>query len=482
MPREYSVAIPEQIDRTLRAHLIRDDGQEDLAFAFWSPSVGSMRLTALLHTVVLPETGDREVHGNVSFNLQYFERVCHLALREGLGVAFLHSHPFPGWQGMSRDDEVAEQRIAGPVSALTGLPVVGLTVGSDGTWSARFWEHEGRRAYQRKWCAVVRVVGSQLRAAFADNILPRPTFKDLFRRTLSVWGPDAHANLARLRVGIIGLGSVGALVAESLARMGLARFALVDFDYVEAHNLDRLVTSSFADIGRLKTEVAEDRIRLVATAECVDVRSVPYSLAEEEGYRAALDCDVLFCCVDRPRARHILNHFAYAHVIPVIDGGIAVRFKPGRGFSGVDWQVQTVGPGRPCLECLGTYDQGDVSTEEAGMLDDPSYMKGLPADHRLNRNENVLPFSANLASLEVLHLVALVTGAAGITDFGVQRFRYNPGILEQLPATTCEPWCDRDQRVGQGDRYFSLVGNDLAAERLREERRVSDGCMSVVAE
>lgn len=167
---------------------------------------------------------------------------------------------------------------------------------------------------------------------------------------------------------------------------------------------------------------------------------------------------------------------------PVIDGGIAVRFKPERGFSGVDWQVQTVGPGRPCLECLGTYDQGDVSTEEAGMLDDPSYIKGLPADHRLKGNENVFPFSANLASLEVLHLVALVTGAAGITDFGVQRFRYNPGILEQLPAATCEPWCDRDQLVGQGDRHFSLVGPDIAAERLREERRVLAGCMSVVAE
>src|SRR5256885_11651150 len=45
--------------------------------------------------------------------------------------------------------------------------------------------------------------------------------------------------------------------------------------------------------------------------------------------------------------------------------------------------------------------------------------------HRFKRNENVFPFSANLGSLEVLQLVALVTGAAGVTDFGIQRFRYN---------------------------------------------------------
>jgi len=298
-------------------------------------------------------------------------------------------------------------------------------------------------------------------------MLPPPVLPDMFRRTVTVWGPAAHADLARLRVGIVGLGSVGSLVAEALARMGLTRFALIDFDRVEPHNLDRLVMASLEDIGRLKVDVARDRIRKVATAESVDVQAMPFSVVEDAGYRAALDCDVLFSCVDRPRARHVLNHMAYSHLIPVVDGGIAVRFKHQR-FSGVDWQVQTVAPGRPCLECLGTYDQADVSTEAAGMLDDPSYLKGLPADQRLKRNNNVFPFSANLASLEVLHLVALVTGAAGVTDFGVQRFRYQPGILEQITPQKCSAHCDQPNLIAQGDRHFTLMGPDLTAERSRK--------------
>ena len=469
MRREIGVAMSEGVAAALRTHLVRDDGQEDVAFALWSPSFGAVRLTALLHTVVLPEEGDRQVHGNASFNSQYFERVCQLALTGGLGVAFLHSHPFPGWQGMSDDDEAAEQRIAGPAAAITELPLVGLTVGSDGAWSARSWEHVGGRSYRRHWCGVVRVVGEQLRPTYATEVMPRPALRDLFRRTITVWGTEAHADMARLRVGIVGLGSVGALVAETLARMGLTRFSLIDFDRVEAHNLDRLVTATEADIGLLKVHVAAARIRSVRTAASVDVESVPFSVAEEPGYRGALDCDVLFCCADRPRARHILNHMAYAHLIPVIDGGIAVRFKRKR-FSGVDWQVQTVGPGRPCLECLETYDQADVSTEAAGMLDDPSYLKGLSAERRLKRNENVFPFAANLASLEVLHLVALVTGAAGVTDFGVQRFRYIPGILELLPGRRCKPHCDQDHLIAAGDRHFTLTGRDPAAERSRSAR------------
>ncbi len=131
--------------------------------------------------------------------------------------------------------------------------------------------------------------------------------------------------------------------------------------------------------------------------------------------------------------------------------------------------MQTVGPGRPCLECLGTYDQADVSTEAAGGLDDPSYLKGLPQDHRFKRNENVFPFSANLSSLEMLQLVALATGAAGVDDFGVQRYRYNPGVLERLPAQHCKAYCDQSTLTGQGDRYFCLMGRDVAAESSRLE-------------
>ena len=75
------------------------------------------------------------------------------------------------------------------------------------------------------------------------------------------------------------------------------------------------------------------------------------------------------------------------------------------------------------------------------MLDDPSYLKGLPDDHRFKRNENVFPFSANLASLEVLQFVALATGIARMPNVGVQRYRYIPGTVESDPDRICSPTC-----------------------------------------
>ena len=82
--------------------------------------------------------------------------------------------------------------------------------------------------------------------------------------------------------------------------------------------------------------------------------------------------------------------------MPVIDGGILVRHRKGQ-FRGADWQVQTVAPGRACLRCLGAYDENAVSLDQAGLLNDPSYVAGLDPESPLHRRENVFPFSANLA-------------------------------------------------------------------------------------
>lgn len=469
MPSEWTVAMSADVEQQLTAHLVRPDGQEDLAFALWNPSEGTTRRSALLVEVLLPLDGEREVHGNVSFFPSYFERACREAMAAGCGVAFLHSHPFPGWQGMSRDDVVAETRLAGAALGLTGLPLVGLTVGNDAVWSARVWGHSGAHDERpvMQWCSAVRAVGRRLRVSFADQLRPVPRYREAFRRTVAMWGDCNHGQLVRLRVGVVGLGSVGSLVAESLARMGLQELVLIDFDRVETHNLDRLLFASERDVGRLKVEVARERLLEVGTSESLSVDAIPYSLAEHEGYHAALDCDVLFSCVDRPRARHILNHVGFAHLIPVVDGGIAARYRSGV-FRGVDWQVQISGPEHPCLECLGTYRIDDVSTEEAGKLDDPTYLEGLPHDHALKRNENVFPYSMNLASLEVLQWVGLVTDAAGGAGFGVQRYRWVPGILEQLDETRCRADCDVSAREATGDTLFTLQGRDHAAEGSRQ--------------
>jgi hypothetical protein len=78
-----------------------------------------------------------------------------------------------------------------------------------------------------------------------------------------------------------------------------------------------------------KVTAAEHLIEATHTAEQFHVESYHGSLLQPEGLQRALDRDVLFSCVDRPLPRHLLNALAYAHLIPMVDGGILVKVEKG---------------------------------------------------------------------------------------------------------------------------------------------------------
>lgn len=401
----FEVAITSTANLTSSQHLLRHynhgESQEDLCFALWRPSTGRSRYTALIDEIVLPEEGERILHGNTSFEPDYLARSIKLAREKEAGLAFMHSHPSPGWQEMSETDVRAERDVLAWPARATGFPLLGLTVGTDGCWSARFWKKHGKRM-RRHWCEKVRVVGPRsYRLHFNDNISEAPLRKEILRRTFDTWGCQSQNAIARMKVGIVGLGSVGCVVAECMARIGVARVTLIDPDRIEEHNLDRLLYGTTKDVGKLKVDVAVRKMRNNATAEKIRIISLSSSVHEERAYKAALDCDILFSCVDRPVPRDVLNYIANAHLIPVIDGGVAVETdrRADRLFS-AHWRAHVITPYHQCMRCNGQYNSSMVTMELDGSLDDPSYISNLPAEERA-RNQNVFPFALSAAGMEV---------------------------------------------------------------------------------
>ena len=141
---EFATALPELQHEGAVGHLLRADRQEDVCFALWNPSYGRRRVSGLICELVFPTPGERTVRGNVSFNAGYFERAIGAARSKGAGLALMHSHIGPGWQAMSGDDYRAEAGHAGSALGATGLPLLGMTIGTDGAWSARFWQRKER--------------------------------------------------------------------------------------------------------------------------------------------------------------------------------------------------------------------------------------------------------------------------------------------------------------------------------------------------
>ncbi|MBK6826076.1 MAG: ThiF family adenylyltransferase [Chitinophagaceae bacterium] len=416
---------------------------------------------------------DRDIHGNVGFMPQYFERAMKIAANKKEGLVFLHSHPIPGWQAMSKDDVIAESRISPAVMGATGLPLVGMTVGTDGAWSARYWlkDKEQKRKYDRYWCATVRVIGKKLSITFNDALMP-PAFDSAKQlRTISAWGKATQEDISRLRIGIVGLGSVGSIVAEILARTGISHFTLIDFDAVEDKNLDRLTNIFSSDIGRAKVKAVSDGIKRSATSPKIFIDECEYSICEKQGYEKALNCDILFSCVDRPWPRQVLNFIAYAHLIPVIDGGILVRTNASNTkIIGADWKAQTVGYDRACLECTGQYKSENASLEKSGMLDDPDYIKGMNKTQFQDAHENVFVFSSHLASMEVLQLLSLYIGPSGVADVGQQMYHFVIG-KQDTTVKHCHENCFFQTIIGKGDKAsVTVYGDHPVAAEARKKR------------
>ena len=420
----HEVVVPGDVNQRACEHLLqhyrRGVPQEDLCFGFWTPSNGLERETSIVTELVLPKPGERTLHltGNVGFEGRYLARATRAAIRKTQGLAFMHSHPTDGWQSMSDADERAERDRIADVARATGWPLVGMTVGKDGHWSARVWKGDSRR--RTCWMSrKVRVVERSRLVVWQQPVHAR-TRPDRQRRTIQSWGEDRQKCIEGVRIGVVGLGSVGSVVAEGLARIGVRDLVLIDHDVVEEHNLDRLLNAGIRDVGRAKTDVAERAVRNGSSAVGVRVANVRKPIQDAQAYGLARDCDILVSCVDSPVARDVLNRIAFRDGIPVIDGGVEVR-KDLRtdNMSAARWKAHVVNPHTECLRCKEQYTSSDVMMELDGSWKNPSYIR---TTEMTSGGANVFNLSLSVGS-ELLNMVIrlLVADAWWPQQQGIER-------------------------------------------------------------
>ena len=190
---------------------------------------------------------------------------------------------------MSQPDRECEVSYANLVREMTGLPLVGMTLATkNGTWSARHWDIGVGRSVDCTHATNVRVIGNQLDVSWNGDVRPPRPPSVHQARTLSAWGKHRQADLVRRRVLVVGAGSVGLDVLIRLAASGLYSVTVMDFDVVEAHNLDRLIGASRRDVRlkRPKVHVARREAEKAATAVEFGIHASDRSICEPDGTSA----------------------------------------------------------------------------------------------------------------------------------------------------------------------------------------------------
>ncbi len=410
---KYRVILREFLHQQLADHLLSGmkcgGTQEEVCLALWRRAEGFNYHTGILGELFLPQDDDRDLHGNVTLNSEYLNRVLDHAVQLKSGIAVLHSHPSSGWQNLSNTDDNTERNIITPYIRETGLPLLGLTLSIDSTWSARFWSESTPGQITLAHCMEVRRVGTRhTKADWHPDAYPPYTRRLNLIRTIDCWGIEAQEKLARTHVCVVGAGSVGSIVLECLARIGFEEITVIDPDLIEYKNLDRLIYADRHCIGLYKTEVASSHLHRIATAENPIIRSVPLSIRTERGYRLAADSDIIISCVDNAEARDVLNHLAYSNCLPLIDGGVLVESN--ERLLSAKWQAHLVGPNMQCLRCRGQYTTSDARDERMGIRRQGHYIKD-DVKTKSEPGQNTIAFCSIVAAEQIRMLVRYLVGS-----------------------------------------------------------------------
>lgn len=135
-------------------------------------------------------------------------------------------------------------------------------------------------------------------------------------RTFKLVGEENFNKISSAKITIVGVGGVGAIASEMLARSGAKKLKLIDFDMYEESNLNRQIGSNYKNIGRLKVDCLREMI--LEFNNDIIIESIPEML-EEYNYEALLsDSDFILDMCDDLQAKKLIAEYAIQNNIKFI--------------------------------------------------------------------------------------------------------------------------------------------------------------------
>lgn len=245
--------------------------------------------------------------------------------------------------------------------------------------------------------------------------------------------------IQKSRVMIIGLGSVGTWVAQSLLMSGVRQFLFVDADKVELSNLHRQCGLTEASIGQLKTVAFSKRLKEMDSTvqtECI-VDWLDNSFFERHTIGHV---DLIINCADKPTVDEtslIVGKYAMPHGIPHIVGG---GYNLHQSLVG-----QVVIPGKTaCLECFR------MNLDDLNEIDTSNIRKLENKNRRVGSFPPLSALSSAITANEAFKVLAgldNLTMAGQRTEFLLRKLNF--ANVEMKRRHDCK-WC------GYEGKYYQL--------------------------
>lgn len=369
------LTFPGAIHNEVQAHLFPGDGLEAAAVLICARTPGPRLRLVVREAVLVPhEACKRREPAAITWPGAYIEKAIATGEKEGLVLIAIHSHPGGFFEFSQIDDESDRALLATIFQAYGDLHGSAIMTPS-GAVRARLY---GPDMSETPVEAVV-VAGHDIRIWWRDgSTLVGPACRPI------AFTSGMTAELNKLTAAVIGVSGTGSIIAEQLARLGLGRVILIDFDVVERKNLNRILNATIAD-----AEDARNKAEMFSAAiagyrgEGV-AYAVPVPIGDREAVLAAGQADVLFSCVDTLEARHLVDLIASAFVIPLFDLGVAIPVRQtvsGPAIADVCGRLDYVQPGGASLKDRGVYTAESLQAEYSRQVDPMGHQQAVEAGY-----------------------------------------------------------------------------------------------------
>jgi proteasome lid subunit RPN8/RPN11 len=355
MKRRSTLVLPQKVADQLRRHLFPGDELEAAALLLCTQFDGRRKKLLGREIIAVPHSRCARARDSITWPGEYVEKAIGRAAARGDVVLAVHSHP-GGLYAFSKADDESDGILMGALRHGTERAAGSAIMVHGGAMRARLYESD----HAATPVDLVMSVGTDIfswwdeGATVAGPLTPAMAFTSAMR-----------ARLARVSVCIIGVSGTGSIVAEQLARLGVGEIILIDFDKLEARNLNRILNSSLADIDAYKVEMFAGAIRRYRP-DC-DVIPLASSISTRGAVLAACEADALFSCVDTAEGRHIADRLSAYFAMPLFDVGVAIPTEAspdgGRRIAEVYGRVDYVYPGGSSLMDRGVYDAALLEAE-----------------------------------------------------------------------------------------------------------------------
>ncbi|MCJ8011694.1 tRNA threonylcarbamoyladenosine dehydratase [Paenibacillus sp. KQZ6P-2] len=164
-----------------------------------------------------------------------------------------------------------------------------------------------------------------------------------FSRTELAIGPEGLEAMKNSTVAVLGIGGVGSIAAEALARTGVGKLILIDKDVVDITNINRQIHALTTTVGQKKADLMVERIKLI-NPECEAIALNMFYTEETYEELFKFDLDYVLDASDTVSYKIHLIKECLKRKIPIISSmGAANKMDPSR-FQVADISKTSVDP------------------------------------------------------------------------------------------------------------------------------------------